>query len=440
MKKLIIIVFLLSFSLLFSDQLPVVVDLNRFLDDGSNTVFEINYQLPYNSLGFVRTQDGFTAGIKVEYSLSAEDQIVDQGDFTSKLIFPNQEMTRSEKLFSDKLAVTLPISNYTMQISFTDINSSSHTSWSEQLGILTEDTFLSEVEFSANVVIDTTNYLEKFHRDDLLFLVNCSHIYTKGELDTLFLFYELGNVQFPVGTLTEKIKILKDDELIRVISHKLNCRGSKVTQLRKIDISELDEGYHSIIFEVTDPVSNAQVSREDYFSIKKKNVSHYRLFVDMESEITLLKYFLPSSKTKIWNELTAEGKFIFLDRFWTVNDTDTSTKENEFYELIRTRINYCNEHFSHFKDGWDTDRGRIFIKHGKPDDILYGDTAIKTKYAQKKYEIWKYRVHNNYTYLFLDFQTNQNYKLIYSDNDPGESTSSQLKDYLGEEFDPGLLD
>jgi len=55
-------------------------------------------------------------------------------------------------------------------------------------------------------------------------------------------------------------------------------------------------------------------------------------------------------------------------------------------------------------------------------------------------EIWKYRVHNNYTYLFLDFQTTNNFKLIYSDNDPNESITTRLEAYLGEDFDMGLLD
>ena len=160
----------------------------------------------------------------------------------------------------------------------------------------------------------------------------------------------------------------------------------------------------------------------------------------MEDEIALLKYFLPSNKTKIWDEITDEGKLKFIDRFWEVNDSDASIKNNDFFELIRERIQYCNENYSHFKDGWNTDRGRIYIKHGKPDDILYGDTGLDTKYAQKKYEIWKYRVHNNYTFLFLDFQTTNNYKLIYSDNDPYESITTQIETYLGEDFDMGLLD
>ena len=440
MKLLLIILLIISNSLLFSDQLPVVVDLNRFLDEISNTIFDINYQIPYNALRFEKTDSGFSANLKVEYSLTEDGKIVNEGDFINKFLFPNQEITRSGKLFRDKISVTLPRSVYTMHILFTDMHSAINSSFTEELIILPKDSFLSDLEFSSNLVADTTDYLEKFHRDDLLFFLNCDHIYTRGEVDSLYLYYELGNRQFPVGKLYEKIYIIKDNDTVRVINTELNCRGSKHPQIRKIDISDLDEGYHNIIIEVTDPISNTVNKEEDYFSIKIRSVNNYRLFVDLEDEITLLKYFLPSSKTKIWKDLTKEGKLKFLARFWAVNDTDSSTKKNEFYELIRERVNYCNEHFSHFDNGWTTDRGRIYIKNGKPDDVLLGDTGLDTKYAQKKYEIWKYRIHNNCTYLFLDFQTSQNYKLIYTDNDPNESTSPHLEAYLGEDFDMGLLD
>ncbi len=67
----------------------------------------------------------------------------------------------------------------------------------------------------------------------------------------------------------------------------------------------------------------------------------------MEDEIKLLKYFLPSAKTKIWNELTDDGKLKFIDRFWEVNNTSPSSRKNDYFELIKERIKYCNEKFSH---------------------------------------------------------------------------------------------
>ena len=440
MKQLLLIIFVLSFSLLFSDTLPVVVDMNRFLDDASSTIFDFNYQLTYNSLQFIKGDSGFTAGLKVEYSISAGGKIISSGDFTSKLIFPNQEMTRSGRLFRDKLSVTLPNSNYSMEITFTDINSSNYATWSQQLIILGRDTFLSDLELSSNIIADTTDFLDKFHRDDCLYFVTCDHIYTEGTIDSLYLYYELGNKQFPVGKLSEKITILKDNDTLKVINQDFNCHGTKQPQQRKINISDLTAGYHNIVIEIHDPISNAVNVQEDYFSIKQTKSSNYRLFVDLEDEIDLLKYFLPSGKTKIWKDLSLEGKQQFIDKFWEANDDDTSTKINEFHQLTKERILYCNEHFSHFTDGWNTDRGRIYIKYGKPDDIVTGDTGIMTKYPQKRFEIWKYRVHNNFTYLFLDFSATNNHKLIYTENDPQESNSPHLEAYLGEDFDMGLLE
>ena len=83
--------------------------------------------------------------------------------------------------------------------------------------------------------------------------------------------------------------------------------------------------------------------------------------------------------------------------------------------------------------------GRIYIKHGPPDDIQRLETGLYTKYAQKDYEIWKYRTKTNLTYIFIDLMTNGNYKLIYVENDEDESTSSNWQDYLGKDFDEGLL-
>lgn len=440
MKQILLVFFLFCNGLLFSDFLPVVVDHNRFLDEVGNTSFDFNYQLPYNSLRFIKTDSGFRATLKVEYLISMGEQIIDQGDFTSKLVFPNQEMTRSGKLFRDKISVTLPSSAYTMNLKFTDINSSLFASWSQQLKILKKDSFLSDLEFSANIVTDTTSYLEKFHRDNKLFIINCNHIYPKSVIDSLYLYYELGNNFFPVGMLQERLSILKDNDTIRVFTRDFNCSGSKKPQISKINISDLESGYYEIVLDVSDPVSNMVNVRKDYFSIKQTNVGNYRLFVNIEDEITLLKYFLPSSKTKVWNNLSLEGKQHFIDKFWQANDKIVSTKKNEFFETIRNRIKYCNEQFSHFTDGWHTDRGRIYIKYGEPDDIVVGDTGLQTKYPRKKYEIWKYRIQNNLTYLFLDFTSTNNHKLILSENDQQESSSPHLEEYLGEDFDNSLLE
>jgi GWxTD domain-containing protein len=47
----------------------------------------------------------------------------------------------------------------------------------------------------------------------------------------------------------------------------------------------------------------------------------------------------------------------------------SDTEENEFKQQFYERVAYANEHFSSGKPGRLTDRGRIYIKFGKPDEI-----------------------------------------------------------------------
>src|SRR5579872_2099644 len=59
----------------------------------------------------------------------------------------------------------------------------------------------------------------------------------------------------------------------------------------------------------------------------------------------------------------------FIEQFWLRRDPTPDTEENEFKEEHYRRIAYANEHFAAGKPGWKTDRGRIYVVFGKPDEI-----------------------------------------------------------------------
>ena len=122
--------------------------------------------------------------------------------------------------------------------------------------------------------------------------------------------------------------------------------------------------------------------------------------------------------------------------------------------LIRSRIQYANEKFSYQKkEGWETDRGRLYLRYGEPDEIMKlntnmyqtdilneSETKVFTAYGSKDFQIWKYRTSHYETYILLDQYNNRNFKLIYSGNDDTDKTQSNLKHYLGvDNFDMDLL-
>jgi len=59
----------------------------------------------------------------------------------------------------------------------------------------------------------------------------------------------------------------------------------------------------------------------------------------------------------------------FIEQFWLRRDPTPDTVENEFREEHYRRIAYANEHFASRIPGWKTDRGRIYITYGPPDEI-----------------------------------------------------------------------
>jgi GWxTD domain-containing protein len=64
-----------------------------------------------------------------------------------------------------------------------------------------------------------------------------------------------------------------------------------------------------------------------------------------------------------------EERDSFIEAFWQRRDPTPDTEENEYKEEHYQRIAYANEHFAAGVPGWKTDRGRIYIMYGKPDEI-----------------------------------------------------------------------
>ena len=88
----------------------------------------------------------------------------------------------------------------------------------------------------------------------------------------------------------------------------------------------------------------------------------------------------------------------FFKAFWKSLDPNPQTEKNELMDEYYKRVNYANENFSNMgMEGWRTDRGRILIKFGFPDDIERHPFEAGTY----PYEIWRYYDLRK-VFLFID--------------------------------------
>jgi len=98
----------------------------------------------------------------------------------------------------------------------------------------------------------------------------------------------------------------------------------------------------------------------------KKEVSKvYRKWLDED-----VAYIITDEERAAFKQLSNdEERDNFIEAFWARRDPTPDTVENEFKEEHYARIAYANEHFPAGIPGWKSDRGRIYIMYGKPDEI-----------------------------------------------------------------------
>jgi len=82
------------------------------------------------------------------------------------------------------------------------------------------------------------------------------------------------------------------------------------------------------------------------------------------------RLIMTRQESAIFNHLPdAELRKEFIKDFWDKRDLNPDTEENEFKKEFESRIEYANKHFREGGPGANSDRGRIFIYMGRPDEI-----------------------------------------------------------------------
>jgi GWxTD domain-containing protein len=188
-----------------------------------------------------------------------------------------------------------------------------------------------------------------------------------------------------------------------VLSHTLNIRGLNPGEyyltLRAIDPITYKEALSVKSFSLFDPISQVVVSGEEVDELA--NIAWYHL---SEAEKIQIR------------KLTKQGQVNFLEQFWREMDDDPTTPENPKYKEAVRRFLYANEYFStrgDIRDGWKTDRGRIYITYGPYDD----KTDIALPGASMPLIKWEYySLENGVIFIFSseDVAGASDFRLVHS--------------------------
>ena len=115
---------------------------------------------------------------------------------------------------------------------------------------------------------------------------------------------------------------------------------------------------------ISKPLTEKQKKKKEA-QLKRELESPYRKWLNED-----VAYIITDEERAAFKRLqTDEEREQFIENFWLRRDPTPDTVENEFKEEHYRRIAYANEHYASGIPGWKTDRGRIYIVYGPPDEI-----------------------------------------------------------------------
>jgi GWxTD domain-containing protein len=109
----------------------------------------------------------------------------------------------------------------------------------------------------------------------------------------------------------------------------------------------------------------AKQQKQSNKSLERELDSQYKKWLNED----VVYIITPEEKNTFLHLSTNEEREQFIEQFWQRRNPDPDSPENTFKEEHYRRIAYANEHYASGIPGWKTDRGRIYIMWGPPDEI-----------------------------------------------------------------------
>ncbi|MCK4576744.1 GWxTD domain-containing protein [candidate division WOR-3 bacterium] len=373
-KILLIIFFLLSYiCCLFAKQgLFFKSDYTIFVDDIKKPNIYITVYIPYNQLNFTIADTLYKASVDVSAILySGGDQ--KGGDIWRKtIVLDDFEKTNSNKegvIWIFKIATSA--GKFDLHINVKDAKTAQEGKRVEKI----------EVKDIAN---------ESFWVSKPAFLLGMGGV-EKGMLISWDLNVEFDSiytlVEFVIDTAQCEEYLLtyratdEEGNIDLKINRNIKMESNIRWELISFPIKELDEGRYSVRIEVTKDAlivaSSQKIINVNYpFFLSKMYTIRVEqmVYITNDKEMKKLKESKIEDRKKVWNE------------FWSKKDPIPETPENETSNEYFKRVDYANEHFRSYQSGWRSDRGRIYIIYGQPDDIEYHPFDL----GSPPYQIWYY--------------------------------------------------
>ena len=180
-------------------------------------------------------------------------------------------------------------------------------------------------------------------------------------------------------------KIITDTSQTGIFKHTVNLPTEYIEGIGINIKTELVQGKYS-----------SEKTKE--IKIRKAGISH--LISNLEEALQQMRYILNSEERKDIKKVSTKNREELFKKLWKRRDPTPDTAVNELMNEYYKRVAYSNMHFESFMDGWETDRGMIYIIFGPPDEI----DKFMLQQRNEPYETWQYyRIQESFIFVGDNF-------------------------------------
>lgn len=395
--------FLYSQPQLNNPQIKNLIFVERnILPRGDSLECIVSYRIPYSELVFVKNGSFFECNVNFECEVKQNSKIVNRKSSSSIVITENYEKSRdSEKYLEGFVSFQLNQDNHylfpNLQISNIErrIELDSISIFPKRL---VKDNFIQPIsvlkgESNCN---DLTLYKLNnwgnsipFSTDETILIVPI----LRRKSGKVKYFIQQNNSQVFTGEISECVKQPIKFDLCNNALFLINGKLDTQTEFFIIkDFSHLlSEGNAKLVIESEDG-NKSEFNLNVTWHNKPKSLSN------PEFAIELIKYISDELTLKMIFSKSSDEYYSELLKFWDSRIPNRNYKFNNLMEEYYKRADYANANFNTItkQNGALSDRGKIYILYGKPDQT-------KREYSLKNFvaEIWFY---NNIKkeFVFLD--------------------------------------
>ncbi len=446
MKKLLLLSLLSSLTY-FSNAMDASLSFATFKSPGQNYV-EVYLHVVGNSVAFVEKADSMSqAAVEVIVLFKIDGKIHKFDKF--KL---NSPLSAFPIDFIDQKRYGLENGKYELEVSIQDLNKEDNAkkyNAEVDLNYNSEQLMQSDVQLlSSFKESDQQNSFTKngFHLETLPF-----NFYSR-RANKLIFYNEIYNSdkvindKFLVRYVIEKVDGKGNSETIAVGNKKQDPVPVNVVLIQK-DISGLVSGNYNLIVEIRNKEQVLLSSKKVFFQRsnpyldleKAQEAPLEEQFVnnltkeELEYGLRAIAMNVTDNKGEILNavlkdkDLEAMKRFLF--SFWVVqNPNKPEDAYTEYMKVAKAVDNTFNSGFGH---GFESDRGNIFMKYGKPSDMIREENES----TAPPYEIWSYNDfpstrQSNVKFLFYNPSLASGQYLLLHSTARGELNNPQWENIL----------